>query len=357
MSTDLSRFAPALFNRRWFLLTPRQWAAVAGAALALLVLIELILRTGVVWQLPLPYLLSFSNDRFALVSWELHQPQPEGTLDVVALGSSVAAAVTELPHDEATRIVREVTARPEARLLVMAVPRGCVEDMTVILENFVNHGRTPAVALLFTWPGCFIGDSVEASLMARSMPLRTTWLLDGHDQPSSRVGFWLVQHLDILRYRYMVNAWVRRRLDGALFEGERRLRITYRPYRLADPAEVPLEQLPGFDRYHHYPDRMNVTDGNARRLDNLIAHARAAGVKVILVENPWSPPIQREFAGRVTAYTARIQAIAARHGVPYIDPNASVDLHGLYNDLLHPTHEGGRRYFRAIAPAIAAAVR
>jgi hypothetical protein len=341
------------------ILTPRQWAVAGALALSLLAGIELFLRSGVVWRIPLPYLLSFENDRYTLVSWEIHQPKPQGVLDVMAFGSSMTAAVTELPNDEAPALLRQLSGRQDLRLLVMAVPRGCFDEATVIVENLVERRRAPAVGVIFTWPGCFVSNDERASLLARLMPLRTRWLSDTLQTlpQSDRVAYSLVQHIDVFRYRYMLNAWVRRRLDSAVFDGQWALWIPYRPYRLAAPSPVPLETLPRVERYKAYPALMDLTGQGARRLDQLLGRMQEADVRPVLVENPWSPPIRTALADIAPEYRARMQGLAEKHGVPYVDPNAEVDLDGMFNDLLHLTHDGGRRYFQVIAPHIVAALR
>lgn len=331
------------------------WVAVCVVALTVLGICEVVLRTGVLWQAPLPYLLPYENDRHVLVSWEIHQPKPPGLLDVVALGSSVAAAVTELPGGEATLMLRRLRGRDDVRLLVMAVPRGCFQEMTVILENLIERGRTPAQAIIFTWPGCFISSKDAELQRAQLMPLRTTWLAPAGESLSDHAAYWLAQHVEVVRHRYFVNSWVRRRLRNAL-RGDLRLRVPYRAYRLAKPASVPLETLRGLDRYEAYPERVALPGQGALVLEQLLDRLQAAGVKAFLVENPMSPPVEKAIGAILPAYRETVQDIARRHDVPYLDPNQQVDLAGEFADLLHPTHEGGRRYFSDVAPALVSAL-
>lgn len=331
------------------------WMAVCVLALAVLGVFELMLRSGVLWQVPLPYLLPYENDRHVLVSWEVHQPKTPGVLDVVALGSSVAAAVTELPGGEATQTLRRLRGRDDVRLLVMAVPRGCFQEMTVILENLIARGRTPAEAVIFTWPGCFISSKDAELQRAQLMPLRTAWLAPDGESLSDEAAYWLAQHVEVVRHRYFVNSWVRRRLRNAL-RGDLRLRVPYRAYRLAKPASVPLEKLRGLDRYETYPERVTLPGQSALVLERLLDRLQSAGVKAFLVENPMSPPVERAVRSILPAYRETLEGIARRHDVPYLDPNLRVDLTGEFADLLHPTHEGGRRYFNDVAPTLASAL-
>jgi hypothetical protein len=345
---------PDPFVRSWLLLSLREWSAVGIVVMLVLTALEVYLRSDALWRVPLPYLLPYANDRHVMVSWEIHQPRPGGVREVMAFGSSVAAAVTELPGGEADAYLRELTADSRLQFRVMAVPRGCFDEMAVILENLIARERAPAAAILFTWPGCFLAGDERAMRLAELMPLRTEWLADGRDSwsLSDRVSYTAVQHVAVLRYRHMFNAWIRRRFDAAVFDGERRLAIPYRPYRQTTPAEVPLEQLRGFDRYSRYPAAIEVDGPSMQRLRALLDRLRAADVPTILVENPWSPPIKRVLAEAVPRYRQAMQALSADHGVPYVDPNAAVDLTGQFNDLLHPTSVGGARYFRAIAPHV-----
>jgi hypothetical protein len=359
MPRDRAGHSPDPLIPAFLVLTPRQWAAAGLLAVLLLAGCEGVFRSGVLWRIPLPYLLSFENDRYTLVSWEIYQPKPPGVLDVMAFGSSMMAAVTELPNGEAPALLRHLSGRQNLRLLVMAVPRGCFDEATVIVENLVERRRAPAVAVIFTWPGCFVSNDERASLLARLMPLKTRWLSDTlHTLTSSeRITYALAQRIAVVRYRYTVNAWIRRRLDSAVFDGQWALAIPYRPYRLASPSPVPLESLPQVERYKIYPARIDLSGQGIQRLDRLLGQLRGAGVNPVLVENPWSPPIRTALAEIAQEYRARMQSLAGKHGVAYVDPNAEVDLNGLFNDLLHLTHDGGRRYFQVIAPHIVAALR
>ena len=332
---------------------------VVGIAGFLLVLgaCEWFLRADQLWKLPLPYLLAHQNDRHALVSWEIHQTPPAGSIDVASFGSSIAAAVTELPGDEAGDILRSATGRREVRHLVMAVPAGCFDEASVILENLIARHRPPRVALIFTAPACFVHDDAETSRegdisFAHLMPLVTSW-----HEPSgtaNSVAYWFAQNVAVVRYRYFINTWIRRRFDEALSRGDWRLYVPYRPYRLARPARVPLEQLRGMARYD--PKAIDPAGPVGATAERLLTRLRNAGVVPILVENPMSYAVRDRLAPILPAYRQRIQEVATRTGVVYLDLNGDVDLQGQFADVHHPTHEGGRRYFRAIAPFVARAL-
>jgi hypothetical protein len=338
-------------------LTRSDWALAIAGFLVLLSASEWFLRSDRLWRLPLSYSLAHQNDRHALVSWEVHQTPPPRSIDVASFGSSIAAAVTELPGDEAGKMLREASGRAEVRHLVMAVPAGCFDEASVILENLIAQHRPPRVALIFTAPACFVREDAEASrardvLLARLMPLQTSW-----HEPSTRMdslAHWLVRNVAVVRYRYFINTWMRRRLDEGLSRGDWRVSVPYRPYQLARPARVPLEQLRGMNRYD--PADIDAEGPVGDVAARLLARARAAGIVPILVENPMSYAVRDRLAPVLPAYKKRIEAVAARTGVLYLDLNAEVDLRGQFADVHHPTHEGGRRYFRAIAPFVATAL-
>jgi hypothetical protein len=350
----LDRLKPALGS--FAPLTSLHWGVVAILFVSSLGACELYLRSGALWRLPLAYLLPHQNDRHALVSWEIHQTPPAGSVDVATFGSSIAAAVTELPGDEATATLRERTGLTTLRHLVLATPGGGFEEALAIFENLVSQHRPPAVAIFFTAPSYFHGTSAlieksRATRMAELMPLRVSWVEPSNDE--SRFVYWMVQHSEALLYRHFFNAWVRRRFDEGVTRGDWRLVIPYRPYRLAKPAAVPLERLPGLLQY-----RPSIVDlGRAGDvLRQLLRRTIDAGTVPLLVEDPMSHAVRERMAPILPAYKKRITEIASEAGVVYVDPNEEVDLRGMFADVHHPTHEGGRRYFERIVPHVVAAL-
>jgi hypothetical protein len=333
------------------------WAIVAVLFVLSLGACELYFRSGALWRVPLKYLLSFENDRHVLVSWEVHQTPPPGAVDVASFGSSIAAGVTELPGDQATSMLRAATGIPGIRHLVLATPGGGFEEELTIFENLAERHRPPAVALFFTAPSSFQTRSVSmeksnATRMAELMPLRTRWGPPADDE--SPIVYWLVQHSDVFLYRHYVNTWVRRRFDEGVSRGDWRFAMPYRPYRLAKPAAVPLDQLRGIKQYTASMVDLG-RDGEVLR--ELLTRAVSAGTIPLLVEDPMSYAVHDKLAPVLAAYKKRVTEIAAESGVVYVDPNGEVDLTGQFADVHHPTHEGGRRYFEHIVPSVVAALK
>ena len=334
-------------------LRPGHWGIVAAFVAAMFVGAELFLRSGVLWQLPIEYVLQNENDRYMRATWLVHQPPASSGHEILVLGSSVAGAVTELPGNESQTILRDVLGRPELQLISLTVFGGCYAEHLTLLEGAFEHGHRPSAIVLFSWPSCLGRNDETDALLARRMPLVSSSLVDleGTDRSFDvRMQAALVQISAVQRYRYTANAWLRNTWRNVL-----RGRAPWRPVAFEGYRRVTAWQgdweldRDRYQRLSDLPRRMTPGGPGSRQLAALLEMARTRGVPVLIVESPWSPPFFDVLDEHADTYLAAMQAIAAQHGATYVDPNRSRRLsRELFNDLYHVNQAGARAYLPAV---------
>jgi hypothetical protein len=331
----------------------RHWGIVAVFVAAMFVGAELFLRSDVLWQVPIEYVLQNENDRYMKATWLVHQPPASSGNQIMVLGSSVAGALTELPNNESQEILRDVLGQPQLQLISLTVFGGCYAEHLTLLEGALAHGHQPSAIVLFSWPNCLGGNDDTDALLARRMPLVSSSLVDLEGTNRSfdvRIQAALVRISAVQRYRYTVNAWLRNTWRNVLrgrapwrpiaFEGHRRVTAWQGDWELDRDRYQRLADL---------PRRMTPGGPGSRQLAALLEIARMRGIPVLIVESPWSPPFFDILDEQTDTYLAAMQAIAAQYGATYIDPNRSRRLsRELFNDLYHVNQAGARAYLPAV---------
>ena len=270
---------------------PRRVAWVLVLVLVAMTLggIELALRAGLIWKVPLDYLLQRPGDRYTRTAWLIHHPPTPGPHDVIVLGSSTAAAVSELPKGESEHTLRTLTGVKDLRLISLTGSGGCYPEHLTILENALAQGYRPHTVLLLSYPSCLGAYDETDALVARRMPMVSEALasLTSRDLTTEvRISAWLARTSVLHRYRGAANAWLRERWDEFLkgraypweaivFAGDRY--VSTWNGRLAGPAYRSVQTMGGSWRY---------TLKSAALLSGLLATARRAGARVLVIESP-----------------------------------------------------------------------
>jgi len=339
------------------LIPTRVWAGVLAALVMLVAGLEVVLSSGVVWRMPLAQLLQNPGDRHTRAVWLIHRPPPPTTPELIVLGSSVAAAITELPRNETEQWLRTRLAVPELQLVSLTVSRGCYGEHLTLFQNAIEQGHRPKAVLLVSWPACLNDASEADAVEARRMPLTSTWLAEVESNGrTTPLTLWtsVLRSMAVPRYRYTINAWVRSRWRGVLRGRSPLAPIVFAGDRRVTAWEGPFEN--DRDRYQRLvalPSRMRSDGRGMRILDRLLAAVREHGATPVIVEAPWAPPAHDILRDVRDQYFNAMQAAAARHGGIYVDPNRQVQLRReLFNDLYHVNHEGARAYLPFAAGAL-----
>ena len=318
---------------------------------------ELFFRTDVIWRVPLGYLLQHETDRYTRAAWLVHHPPASDEDEILVLGSSTAAAVAELPDDESQRILQMALTRPELRLVSLTDSGGCYPEHLTLFESAMEQGHHPRIVVLFSFPTCLRQYDDTSALLATRIPLVSSWLAN-HEESSRplevRIRARLVRASAVHRYRHTVNAWLRQRWRGLLlghapweaivFAGDQRFAAWHGPWDLDRARHARLRDMPG---------NWSPAGSSARHFGALLALAKRHGVPALVVESPWSPPFFDVLNREADLYHQAMQAIAARYGATYVDPNRSDRLPPeLFNDLFHVNHAGARAYLSLLASAL-----
>ena len=336
----------------------RSWLWTAAVALVCFSALEILLRTGAVWRAPLPYLLQNGGDRHTRAVWLLHRPPPATTRQLVTLGASTAAAITELPDNEAERTLRFALRAPQLHLTSLAVSRACYDEHLTLMQNAIDLGHRPAVVVIFSWPGCLTDEYATDAVFATQMPLTSSWLASVDTRrDGGGVQLWSVvlRHAALARYRHALNGWVRSRWEGVL-----RGRMPWHPVifagdRRTEPWDGPWENdVQRYERLRMFASRVRTEGRGAKILERLLREIRDHGARAIVIEAPWSPPFFDVLHGIAPAYGAAMHGIAARTGAVYVNPNGERRLmRAHFNDLFHVNHHGARAYLPLVANAVA----
>jgi hypothetical protein len=335
----------------------RVWALACTFLFLLGVVLELVFRSGAVWQIPLPYLLRDDGDRYTRAVWLAHHPVPATDRQVMVLGASTAAAVTELPHDESESILRQSLPAPDLRLTSLTVPRSCYEEYLTLLQNALELGHRPDVVVVFSWPACLNDDRRTHVLFATRMPLTSSWLAEvtrDSQTRADRLEAAFIANVGVARYRYTVNAWVRSRWEGVLRGRLPWSPIYFAPSRRSRAWDGPWEaDVERYQQLQHTPKDMELNGRSRAVLGKLLSQVHAQGAKAVVVEAPWSPPFFEVLRDKARSYHEAMEAVTSRNGAVYVDPNAADRLDGrLFDDLYHVNHDGARVYLRRIAEAL-----
>ena len=330
------------------------WSVVLGITAVLFGAAELFFRANVLWQLPPEYLLQDENDRYTRATWLVHNPPASGGNEILLLGSSPAAAISDLPDGGSQQILREALDQPALQLISMAVYGACYAEHLTLLENALAQGHHPKAVILFSWPSCIGPYRDYDALMATRMPLVSESLanLQGSDRSVDvRIQATFARVSAVHRYRYTVNAWLRNQwrlllrgqglFEPVAFEGRSRTTAWKGDLRLDRER---------YERLTTLPQRLADTGHGSRQLGALLDLARQKRVPVLIVESPWSPPFFDVLGGEADAYYRTMQTIAARGDSIYVDPNRSTRLSAeMFNDLFHVNYAGARTYLPLVA--------
>jgi hypothetical protein len=330
----------------------RVWLYVAVAVLAVMGTLEVALRAGLIWHLPLRMVLKEGSDVNTRAAWRIFNTRPDPR-EVIVLGSSMADAVVE-PKGVVRQDTFDAILGPgETRVVNLSVNRSCAPEQTVVLDNALENGHRPSRVVIFTWPGCFTredADERSETLLAVAFPLTSDYL-DARTPPDSfdeRIERWLTRHVALVRFRPFGNAWLRQRAKMAL-RGRpfvRRFRPDDRTATWEGPWTADTtrrEQLAALR------SRLTASGIDTRPLATLLQFARAHGLRAVLVEVPWSPPIREYFADLAPEYRRAVASVAGQYGVPYLDLNPESHLESAhFHDSYHVNTKGADRYLRAL---------
>ena len=331
------------------------WMAATAIAILCFAGIEALLRTERLWHLPLGYLLRNPGDSYTRAVWLSYNPPDRQDETILVLGASTAAAVMQLPDNESESTIQSALGQPDLQLLTLTLSQGCYAEHLTILQNALAHGHRPKTIIVFAWPGCLTERPETDTLAARRMPLVSSWLAEmGIDSPRLRVKSAILQVSAVMRYQFMINAWLRSRWEGVLGGRPPWEPIVFSSGQRETTWEKPWEE--DRDRYQRLrllPKRLHTTGRSMQVLDRLLRIARDHAQSVLVVESPWSPPIVDVLRDGGVPYTATMQAAAVRAGVVYTDPNSELRLEReSFNDLYHVNHAGARRYLAPMAAAL-----
>lgn len=375
------------------MLSRRTWLLTLLFTLGMVLAVELALRSERLWNLPLDLLLTHRFDtgtravhrvravhpvpgsRFdGLPQVEMSRHpgpaanrtnrEPGTVLPVLLLGNSTAIAFMELPWYAADGRFQRPPIAGASEVLDLSVNASCYAEQLLLAEQAIVAGYAPELTVVFTWPYCLSDEpdlDLEAALHATRVPLLSSWL--EHATPTRSLADRLerawVTHTAIGRYRHYVNAWLRSRAEN-FARGRWTLRQPLIPTDRSQPFGRPWTADP--IRYGRIdgPDaeRVDFTGPGRDQLELLLERLTASGSRVVLVEAPWTPPVATKLAPIRERYRAEMADLGARYTAGYVDPNRELHLaEHEFNDLLHVTHAGGRRYYAAVQAAIEAQLR
>jgi hypothetical protein len=284
--------------------------------------------------------------------------------NVLLLGNSTAIAVMELPWYAADGRLERPPIAGASDVLDLSVNASCYAEQLLLAQQALEAGYAPGLTVVFTWPYCLTDEpdlNLEAALRAMRVPLSSSWLERATPTQSlaDRLERTWVTHASIGRYRHYLNAWLRSRAEN-LARGRWTLRQPLIPTDRSKPFGRPWTADP--IRYGRIDgpqaERVDFTGPGRDQLELLLERLTTNGSRVVLVEAPWTPPVAAKLAPIRERYRNEMAELGARHAVDYVDPNRELRLADEeFNDLLHVTHAGGRRYYAAVHAAIEAQLR
>jgi hypothetical protein len=336
------------------------WCLAVGFGLVFLAGLERLFRADFIWRRPLGVVLQATTDLNSEAVWASFQPPSAADRQVLLLGASTAQASMDLPNQGTARLFAEVFHQSRVEYRSLCPAGATFAEYLALVENALDHGSDPDLLIIYTWPGMLTAEATaRAQAHAEFLPLVSRrWLgaLEAQEYGGFRqhVQYWLLTHSALVRHRYYVNGWLRRRF-ARLIRRDFALEVTYSETRYRTAREEPLENdSRRFERVSTLPQRYRDGAAFQSGLVTLLAFLQEKNLRAVLVEAPRSPPARRILQPLDARYTRLIGGFAKRYGVAYVDLNPRVNLTSDdFADLIHVSWQGRERWLAALLPVLA----
>ena len=339
-------------------LSGRYWALCFIVAVVGLATLEVAFRSDVIWRLPLGVTMTAANDINSKGVWQSFQPPSKADRRVLLVGASTALASMQLPNDGTSRLISERAASPiEFRILCSG--GATFAEYLAFVENALAHDYKPDLVVAYAAPSMLTQQAADkAKQEARFVPLISEAWLDAREQRersdwSERAYYWALRHSTVVRHRYYINNWIRRRFSRVLRRdfrwampvNETRYRNAFDGAleedtdRIADVKSIPTRFQP----------ELRVDTGLTTLLDFL----QRKHIPVLILEAPRSPVVRSTFASIKDAHATMMKQSAREYGATYFDPNEDVSLAATdFADLYHMSWPGRDRWLDIVLPTI-----
>jgi len=305
------------------LTTIRPWMLACSLVLAggLMLALEAALARGLVWKLPVGWVLATPHDDWSHAAWQIHRLRRDagGAPVVVFIGGS---AVREAVSGSAamTAALSERAGRP-MRFINLGTRDQNLAERLLLVDQLP---RIEQGVVVFSMHPLFLRDGPEDWAIAAKgvrFPLASPALakaVAGIAPQLSGDSGW-----HVLRFRPQVGNWIKRRTaQRAVFR-----RLSYIEHMKEKAGPMSEQALADTMRMigpelQHYP---TYRDANLELLAHAVRLATTRGYRVILMDLPRNPVCDHALFRQVLAdYSEAVSQLARHLDVPYVDMHAQL---------------------------------
>lgn len=338
----------------------KHWCLAGVVCIAVLAASEMLFRTEAIWRGPLGAVLMAPTDVNTRAVWLSYQPPSSADRHVMLLGASTALASMELPNQGTSRMFTEKGSQGIVEFRCLCIGGANYAEYLTVAENALEHGYRPDLVIVFTGPGMLTDeDALKARRHTRFLPLVSTAWLNALErlEPNGvrqKLHHWVLSNSAVVRHRYYVNNWMRRRFGRALRRQDG-LVLKYDETRYRNARSGPLEaDVERFERVSSIPRLFRPDATSEAGLVPLLAFFQDKNIRTILVEAPRSPPVRQLYEPIKASYASLMNRFAQQYGTSYVDPNEQLYLEvDEFADLYHVSWKGRTRWLEALVPTLA----